>query len=144
MKRKISDVMTRVVEYVTPETTVQEAASRMKATNIGSFPVCESGCVVGMITDRDLALRVLAEGRDPATTRIEEVMTREVACCEEEDRVDDAVVMMAERQVRRVPVVSDGCRLVGLVTLGKLAETDCGVSGQVLKEVVQPSPSTEA
>ena len=140
MKRRIAEIMTRVVEYVTPEMCAQEVAARMKDRDLGCFPVCDGGVVVGIITDRDLVLRVLAEGRDASTTRIEAVMTREVVCCDPENRVADAVVAMTERKVRRIPVVASDGRLVGVVTLGKLAETDHEAAGTILREMVH-SPS---
>ncbi len=143
MDRKVGDIMTRTVESVAPDTTVREVAHLMKLRHIGAFPVCENGTLVGMITDRDLALRVLAENRD-AETRVKEVMTKDVICCTEEDPVEEAVGTMEERQIRRLPVVSDEDRLVGLVTLGRLAKTDCEVSGEVLREVVKPSRSERA
>lgn len=139
MKRKIGDIMTRVVECVSPEASVRDVALKMKDRHIGAFPVCTDGSVVGMITDRDLALRVIAESRDPQGTRVSEVMTKDVVCCSEDDLVEEAVDTMEERQVRRLPVVAQDDRLVGLVTLGKLAKTDSEVSGEVLREMVKPS-----
>lgn len=139
MKRKVDDLMTRVVEVVPPEMSVRDVAARMKERNIGSYPVCDEGRLVGMVTDRDLALRVLAEGRPAESTPVGDVMSRDVASCGPDDRLDDVLTLMAGRQVRRIPVVEADGRLVGLVTLGKIAETDCEASGEVLKEVVQPS-----
>jgi len=139
MKQQVRDVMTRVVEYVTPDAPVRDVATRMKDRDIGSFPVCVSGAIVGMVTDRDLVLRVLAEGRDPAATPVRDVMSKDIVCCDLKDRLDDVVALMSDRQVRRIPVVSQGSRLVGLVTLGMLAEMDGSVSGKVLKDMVQPS-----
>jgi len=139
MKIKIVDLMTRVVEVVTPEMCVRDVATRMKERNIGSYPVCDGGILVGVVTDRDLALRVLAEGRDPDTTPVEAVMSTAVTSCSPEDGLEEVLSLMAARRVRRIPVVGANGRLVGLVTLGKVAETDCEVSGEVLKDVVRPS-----
>lgn len=139
MRARIEDLMTRVVEVVTPDMSVRDVATRMKERNIGFYPVCDGGMLVGLVTDRDLALRVLAEGRDPDATPVEAVMTTPVAACSPEDPLDEVLTLMAARRVRRIPVVGGNGRLVGLVTLGKVAETDCEASGEVLKEVVQPS-----
>jgi CBS domain-containing protein len=135
---KIEDLMSRLVEVVPPEMSVREVAGLMNDRNIGVYPVCEEKSLLGMVTDRDLALRVLAEGRDPETTRVEEIMSTDVASCAPGDRIDEVLALMASRKVRRIPVVSPNGHLVGLVTLGKVAETDCEVSGEVLKEVLHP------
>jgi len=137
MKRKIEDVMTRIVEVVTPDMSVRDVATRMKDRNIGSYPVCDGGSLIGMVTDRDLALRVLAEGRDPDSTPVEAVMSTNVSSCTPEDRLDDVLALMGGRQLRRIPVVGTDGRVVGLVTLGKIAETDCEASGEVLRDVVR-------
>jgi len=138
MRLRVADLMTRAVEQIVPEMSVREAATLMRERNIGCFPVCDEGRVVGMITDRDIAVRVLAVGRDPDATRVDEAMTRDVVCCGEDDLLSDASDLMSRWQIRRVPVVSARGDLVGLVTLGKLAATDASVSGDVLKQVVQP------
>lgn len=138
MLRKIKEIMTRAVDVVPPEMSVRDVASRMREHNLGVYPVCDEGVLQGIVTDRDLALRVLAEGRDPEKTRVGEIMSSGVFVCAPEDRIDEVLTMMARRKVRRIPVVSSGGRLVGLVTLGKVAETDCEASGEVLKEVLHP------
>lgn len=139
MKRRVEEIMTRTLEVVSPELSVRDVATRMRDRNIGACPVCEEGMLLGMVTDRDLAMRVLAEGRDPETTRVQDVMSTDVASCAPDDRIDDVLLILAGRQVRRVPVVSVDGRLVGLVTIGKVAESDCEASGEVLKEVLQPA-----
>src|SRR5262245_3818972 len=125
MRQKIEDLMTRVVEVVTPDMSVRDVATRMKERNIGSYPVCDAGILVGMVTDRDLALRVLAEGRDPDATPVEAVMSTAVAACSPQDRLDEVLTLMAARRIRRIPVVGSNGQLVGLMTLGKVAESDC-------------------
>ena len=138
MNLKISDIMTRLVEVVPPEMSVRDVAELMKQRNLGVYPVCEDQSLLGMVTDRDLALRVLAEGKDPDATRVAEIMSTDVASCSPEDRVDEVLPLMASRRIRRIPVLSSDRRLVGLVTLGKIAETDCEASGEVLKDILQP------
>ena len=137
MNCKVDEIMTRVVEVVPPDMSVRDLAARMKDCNTGAYPVCEEGALLGMVTDRDLALRVLAEGRNPETTRVEEIMSTDVASCAPDDRIDDVLALMTSRQVRRIPVVAANGRLVGLITIGKVAETDCESAGEVLKEVLQ-------
>lgn len=138
MRRRVAELMTCAVEQIVPEMSVREAATLMRERNIGCFPVCDDGRVIGIITDRDIAVRVLAEGRDPDATRVDEAMTRDVVCCGEDDLVSDAGDLMSRWQIRRMPVVSGRGDLVGLVTLGRLAATDASVSGEVFKQVVQP------
>ena len=87
---KIKDVMTKSVETVRPDQTLQEAASRMKSLDVGPMPVCENDRLVGMITDRDIVVRAAAEGRDVRTTKVREAMTPDVAVCSEDDDVKAA------------------------------------------------------
>ena len=136
---KIKDVMTRGVECVRPETTLQEAAAKMKSLNVGPLPVCEGDRPIGIVTDRDIVVRAIAEGRDPRTTPIREVMTSGVVSVQETDDVKDAARLMKERQIRRVVVVSNDKRVVGIVSLGDIAVDthDDKMSGDVLERVSQ-------
>lgn len=139
--KKVKDVMTREVKFVGPETLVLEAARRMRDLDIGAFPVCDGGRVIGIVTDRDLTVRVLAEARDPVLTRVADVMTREVICASPEEDLAFVEMRMRERQVRRVPVVSKGDTLVGLVSIGRIAKVeDEQTAGKVLKSVTLPGP----
>jgi CBS domain-containing protein len=136
---KIKDVMTRGVEVVRPDATLQEAAAKMKSLDVGPVPVCENDRVLGIITDRDIVVRAVAEGRDARTTRVQEVMTREVFSCGEEDDVKDAAKTMKQRQIRRLVVLTADKRLAGIVSLGDIA-VDTGddkMSGDVLEKVSQ-------
>jgi len=136
---KIKDVMTRGVEVVRPDATLQEAAAKMKSLDVGPVPVCENDRVLGIITDRDIVVRAVAEGRDARTTRVEDVMTREVFSCGEEDDVKDAAKTMKQRQIRRLVVLTADKRLAGIVSLGDIA-VDTGddkMSGDVLEKVSQ-------
>lgn len=138
--KKIKEIMTRDVETVTPNTPVRQVAERMRNDDIGSFPVVdESDRVLGTITDRDIVCRVVSEGLEPATTMVSEVMTKNVATCREDQTIEEAARLMEERQIRRIPVLDEDDRLVGLITMGKIAKIeDEELSGEVLKEVVQP------
>ena len=134
---KVKDVMTKVVEFVRPETTVQEAAGKMKDLNVGPIPVCEGEKVLGILTDRDIVIRAVAEGRDTRTTRVKDVMTRDVVCCAEEDDVKDVARLMKDHQIRRIVVVNGSKGLAGIVSLGDLAVDthDDKMSGDVLEKV---------
>jgi CBS domain-containing protein len=134
---KIKEVMTSGVECVRPETTLQEAAVKMKALNVGPLPVCEGDRPVGIVTDRDIVVRAISEGRDPRTTRIQDVMTRDVATVKETDDVKDAARLMKDRQIRRVVVVGAAQQVVGIVSLGDIAVDthDDKMSGDVLEKV---------
>ena len=134
---KIKDVMTTSVECVRPETTLQEAAAKMKSLNVGSLPVCEGDRPIGIITDRDIVVRAIAEGRDPRTTRVPEAMTAEVVSVLETADVKEAARLMKDRQIRRIVVVDPNKRVVGIVSLGDIAVDthDDKMSGDVLEKV---------
>ncbi|MDO9711077.1 CBS domain-containing protein [Paracraurococcus lichenis] len=118
---RVADVMSREVRVASPEDTVQQAARLMREEDTGVLPVGENDRLVGMVTDRDLALRVAAEGRDAASTKVREVMTPEVRYVFEDEDLHQAADSMAEQQVRRLPVVNRDRRLVGILSLGDMA-----------------------
>ena len=119
---KISEVMTTDVETVTSDQTAREAAAFMLRADAGSIPVCDGGRVVGMITDRDIAVRGVAEGRGPDTP-VSELMSDGVICAHEDDDVQDVARRMSDEQVRRIPVVDTDERLIGNV---KVSTTEFG------------------
>lgn len=118
---QLREMMTRDVEIVHPDTTLREAAEKMRTLDIGPLPVHDGTGVVGMITDRDITVRAIAEGWDPRVTRVREVMTPGVFHCFDDQDVRDAAKLMAEKRVRRLPILDRSYRLVGLVSLGDLA-----------------------
>ena len=134
---KVKDVMTTSVECVRPETTLQEAAAKMKSLNVGSLPVCEGDRPIGIVTDRDIVVRAIAEGRDPRLSRVPEVMTDNVVSVPETADVKDAARLMKDRQIRRIVVVDASKRVVGIVSLGDIAVDthDDKMSGDVLEQV---------
>jgi CBS domain-containing protein/sporulation protein YlmC with PRC-barrel domain len=138
---KIKEIMTRHVEIVQPEATLWEAAQKMAALDVGPLPVCDGDKLVGMLTDRDITVRATAEGRDPKTTKVYEVMTPEVLYTFEDEDVSEAARMMLEQQVRRLVVLDQSKRLVGIVSLGDLAvhTGDTEQAGQILEGVSEPS-----
>src|SRR5262249_2400898 len=139
----VRDLMTRDVECVWPDDTLQEAALKMKELDVGPLPVCDYDRVVGMLTDRDITIRAVAEGRDPRSTRVRDVMTQNVVACSDDDPVEEAAQLMQERQIRRLLVLDRDRRLVGILSLGDLAsETgDPYRTGEVLQDVSEPSIS---
>ena len=135
---KISEVMTTDVEKVSADQTAREAASFMLRADAGSIPVCDGDRVIGMITDRDIAVRGVAEGRGPDTP-VSELMSDGIVCAHEDDDVQSVAQRMSEEQVRRMPVVDAEERLVGIVSLGDLARETNGESAhQALEGVSAP------
>ena len=131
---KVKDVMHRGVAWVGPETSIKQLAQMMRDEDIGSIPIGENDRLVGMVTDRDLAVRLLAEGRDPGRTKVREVMTPEVRYVFEDEDVSHVADNMAEQQVRRMPVVNRDKRLVGVVSVGDLAQgKDPQLAGRALQ-----------
>ena len=139
---RISDVMTREVESIGPDDTLQEAAQRMKDFGVGPLPVCENHSVVGMVTDRDITLRAVASGLDPATTAVRDVMSDEIVCCFEDQEAEVAARLMQSKQIRRVLVLDRDKKLVGIVTLADLAADalDNQRAGEILQEVSGAAP----
>src|SRR5919197_327409 len=141
MAMQLKDVMTRDVEVVRPDATLQEAAGRMKALDVGVIPVCDGEHLMGMLTDRDITVRATAAGRDPRTTHVRDVMTPNVVYCFEDQDVTEAQRLMQERQIRRVLIFQPDKRLAGVVSLGDLAVKAGAdkVGGAVLERVSEPA-----
>jgi CBS domain-containing protein len=138
---QLKEIMTPQVEVIHPEAPIQEAAAIMKALDVGSVPVYDGLKLQGMVTDRDITIRATAEGRDPRQTRVREVMTSEVLYCFEDQRVEEAALLMEEKQIRRLPILNRTNELVGIVALGDLAvEMEDGRRvGQVLEGISEPA-----
>ena len=138
---QVKDIMTRNVEVVHPEDTLREAAQKMAALDVGMLPVCNGDQLMGMLTDRDITVRATAEGRDPKTTRVHEVMTPEVVHVFEDDDVSEAARIMTEQQIRRLVVLNQSKQLAGIISLGDLAvhSGDTQQAGQTLEGVSEPS-----
>lgn len=135
---KITDVMTRDVQTVQPDQTAQEAARFMLSTDAGSIPVTEGERLIGMITDRDIAVRGVAEGRGPDTP-VRDLMTDGIVCAGIDEDVDAVARKMSDAQVRRLPVVDEQQKLCGIVSLGDLArETESEAAHEALEGVSQP------
>jgi CBS domain-containing protein len=134
---KIRDVMTRSVELVNPDTSLQEAARKMRETDTGFLPVGENDRLVGTLTDRDITIRAVAEGLDPKSAKVRDAMSDELVYVFEDAETAEAADLMAQRQIRRLPVLNQDKRLVGVVSLGDLATRtpDDDVVGQTVQDV---------
>jgi len=138
MGQHIREVMTTSPSTVEAQTTVVEAARVMKQIDAGVVPVTENGRLTGMVTDRDIALRVVAEGKDPQSTTVGEVATKNLVTVDPQQDLDEALRLMAQHKVRRLPVVEEDGRLVGVVAQADVArEGDDKQTGQVVQEISQ-------
>ncbi|NLX85792.1 MAG: CBS domain-containing protein [Clostridiales bacterium] len=140
MDMKIGDIMTRDVRTIDRNSTVEQAARMMKELNVGSIPVTENGNVIGIITDRDVVLRNVADGRTAADTRVEEVMSKTVVTATPDMDVHRAADLMAQNQIRRLPIVENN-RMVGIVSIGDLAVRNIyeNEAGEALSSISKPS-----
>jgi CBS domain-containing protein len=139
---QVSEILTREVETIRPETSAREAAQRMRSMDVGALPVCDGRRLLGMVTDRDLTLRILAEGRDPNATPVQDAMTPDVCYAFEDDDVQRAAQIMKDNQIRRLPVVDRDKHLVGILAIGDIAThaTD-QLSGDTLEKISEPTHS---
>jgi CBS domain-containing protein len=136
----IADVMTHDVMSVTPQETIRQAAQLMKQLDVGSLPVCDGQRLVGMITDRDIAVRGASTGQEPDDTMVGELMTEEVLHCYDNQSIDEVLEDMGDVQVRRVPVIDhETDMLVGIVSLGDLSAIKAEGVDETLREISAPS-----
>jgi CBS domain-containing protein len=136
---KVRNAMTPGVRAVAPTDSVTEAAQAMKEQDVGSLPVVEGERLVGIVTDRDIVVRAVAEGVDPRTATVGEVTSGDLVTVEPDEDLDDALKLMAQHRIRRLPVVEDG-RLVGVVAQADVAlEANDKDAGEMLAEISQPS-----
>jgi CBS domain-containing protein len=120
----VADVMTRGVRTMSPSDTVVRAAQAMDELNVGVIPVCEGKKLVGMVTDRDIVVRGVAQEADTKTLKLADVMSTNVRCATEDEDVDEVLSEMADTQIRRMPVVDGQQQLVGIISLGDIAAKD--------------------
>lgn len=136
---KVADIMTRDVTVARPNDTIQDVARRMAHIDVGSLPVCDGERIQGMVTDRDIAIRAVAEGRSFADP-VSGIMSAEVEYCFDTDDADDAADKMAGSQIRRLPVVDKDKRLVGIVALADVAlNLKDKPTGKTLEDISQPA-----
>jgi CBS domain-containing protein len=141
---QIREIMTEAPEIVRSDATAMEAAEKMRELNVGALPVCDGERLHGVLTDRDIAVRLVAEGLDASSTRVSEIMTPEVAYCFDDQTVEEAATLMEAEQIRRLPILNRDKRLVGMLSLGDLAvrthaSEDRDLVDETLKNISEPS-----
>jgi CBS domain-containing protein len=135
MGTSIKEVMTRDVRACEPNATVADAAKVMAQEDVGPVPIVEDGRLIGIVTDRDIVVRVVAEGRDPNATTVSEIASTKLVTVSPDDELDEALKLLAERQIRRLPVV-EGDRLVGIVAQADIARLGKDkTTGEVVEEI---------
>jgi CBS domain-containing protein len=136
MAKKISEVMTTNPRTVDPTTSIVDAARLMRDEDVGPIPIVENNQCVGILTDRDIVLRVVADGKDPATTTVGDVASRDLITIDPEQTLDEAARLMAQHQVRRLPVCEEDGNLVGIIAQADLALTAPEkTTGEVVEEI---------
>lgn len=134
----VREIMSHKLEAIPPSATLREAAQKMRDDKVGSLPVAENNMLVGMITDRDICCRGVADGFDPARTEVREIMSRDVAFCFGDDAVTEAVRQMEERHIRRLAVLNHDKSIAGLLSVDDLAHYSRQLAGEVL-DTVRPA-----
>lgn len=137
------DIMTRDVTTCSPESNLREVADKMEDDDVGSIPVIENGRLIGLVTDRDIVCRVIAEGKDTRTTTAREAMTADLVTCTPDESIVEAIHKMGEHQIRRIPVCDPGGRLQGFIAIGDIAleaERDRDLAC-VLEQISRPTPN---
>lgn len=138
MGKSIRDLMTENPRAIDADKPVAHAAKLMRDENVGLAPIVEGDRLVGTLTDRDIAIRVVAEGRDPEATTAREVASTEVVTVDPDQGLDEALRLMAQHQIRRLPVVEEDGRLVGIVAQADVARHgDDKQTGQVVEQISQ-------
>ena len=136
---RVADVMTRGAKLARPDETLRAVAQRMASDDLGFLPVGDDERLLGMITDRDIVVRAVAEGRDPGATKVADVMTADVRYCFEDEDLDHVVQNMGNLQVRRLPVVDRDKKLVGVVSIADSArDHDTEAAGIAMSGVTEP------
>lgn len=131
----VKEIMTHKLESIPPTTTVREAARKMRDLNTGSLPVAENGRLIGMITDRDICCRGVADNFDPALTEVRALMSRDVGFCYSYDTVSDAVRQMEQRHIQQIAVLNSDKSIAGFLTVDDIAHFSRQLAGEVLDTV---------
>ena len=133
---RVSEAMTAGIRIAEPDETVPHAAKKMRSQNIGALPVVENGELIGMVTDRDIAIRAIGTHKDPLNMKIREIMSEDCFWCSDAEALDDAVRIMEQNKVRRLPVKNDAGDIVGMLSIEDVAvHAPASLSGEVLKAV---------
>ncbi len=138
---QVKEIMTSTVETIDSQASLEEAAKKMKSLEVGALPVWEEGQLTGMITDRDIATRAVAEQKNPSQTSVKEIMTSDVCCCFEDDDIKKAAMMMEERSIHRLLVVNSENDPVGFISLSDIAvkSHDEHLAYEVLERISEPA-----
>lgn len=135
-KTPVREAMTSSPQTVEPSATVVEAARMMRDGDFGPVPIVEDGTLQGVLTDRDITIRVVAEGKDPQSTKVSEIASRELVTIDPEQTLEEASRLMAQHQVRRLPVCEEDGKLIGIIAQGDLAlEAPDETTGEVVEEI---------
>lgn len=133
---RVQDVMTAGIRIAEPDEALPHAARKMRSQNIGALPVIENGELIGMLTDRDIAVRAVGGGKDPASVKVRDIMSEECFWCLETEDLEDAVRIMEQNRVRRLPVMNAKKEIVGMLSLEDVAlHAPASLTGEVLKAV---------
>ena len=136
MGQSIRDIMTTNPRTIEPSTPIFEAARIMRDDNIGSLPITEGNQLFGTITDRDITIRAIAEGRDPQGTTVQEIASRDLVTVDPQQNLDEALRLMAQHQVRRLPVVEEDGKLIGIVAQADVAQVgDDARTGETVQQI---------
>jgi CBS domain-containing protein len=141
---QIREVMTQGPEIISSNATAVEAAAKMKELDVGSLPVCDGERLQGLLTDRDIAVRLVAAELDASTTKVREIMTPDVMYCFDDQTLEEAAALMEAHQIRRLPIMNRDKRLIGMLSLGDLAvrtegTEDGELADEALKDISEPS-----
>ena len=136
---QVQEIMHRGAEVIDPNMMIRDAAAKMRAENVGALPVGENDRLIGMVTDRDIVCRAVADNCLPGNTAVRDVMSEHVYWCFDDADLEDAAKMMAEHQVRRLPVINHDKRLVGMVALADLGRCDAKAAMKALEGVSEPT-----
>jgi CBS domain-containing protein len=139
MAKSVREAMTASVSSVSPSQSLADAADVMKRKDVGSVPVVDEGRLVGIVTDRDIVTRAVAEQRNPQAVRVEEIASHELVTVEPEQDLDEALALMARHKVRRLPVLEEG-RLVGMLAQADVALEAREKVGEMVEQISQPTP----
>jgi len=130
--------MTPKVEWIAPDSTIQESARKMRELNVGSLPVWSDGELIGMVTDRDVCCRAVADGHDPATTKVRDIMSADASYCFEDQELSEVAQLMEEKQIRRLAVFNRDKSMVGFLSVDDLARSSHDLAGEVIEAVSTP------
>jgi CBS domain-containing protein len=136
---KTQEIMTRKVQLAEPTMPIAKAAQKMRELNIGFLPICENDKLIGTVTDRDITIRSVAQGRDPRLAPVREIMSQQIFYCYEDDDIEHVAAHMKEREVRRLVILNREKRLVGVVSLGDIARAsgEQQLAGETLGQIAE-------